>query len=292
MKISVVTPSFNQAAYLEECIQSVLDQNYANLEYVIIDGGSTDGSLAIIKKYAKYLHYWISEKDQGHADALNKGFAHTSGEIMSWLNSDDKYLPWTFETVSEIYQSRPEIHWTVGFNSWWNDKGVMTHAARIPKNIYDYLLGNYRWVQQESVFWRRELWQSAGGYISRDYRYMVDGELWSRFFLRNKLYAVDCVWGGYRAHSKNRAKLHRDECISEMTDILGRMKRSCENKTLSNYKALRLVQILNRNLLLRYTPFENLMRRLIPDIYADAAYDILMYDEGRWVGSKQRFTAV
>ena len=292
MKISIVTPSFNQACYLEECIQSVLDQNYANLEYVIIDGGSTDGSLAIIKKYAKYLHYWVSEKDQGHADALNKGFSRTSGEIMAWLNSDDKYLPWTLATMDEIYKSFPKVNWTVGFNSWWNNKGVMTHATRVPKNIYDYLLGNYRWIQQESVFWRRDLWQSAGGYISQDCRFMVDGELWSRFFLHDKLYAVDCVLGGYRAHPKNRARLFHNECHTEMNAIIRRMKQYCSNKTLSNYYALRLIQILNRKLLLRHTPFENIMRRLFSGIYASAAYDILEYDEEGWVESKQRFSAL
>src|SRR5215469_5586779 len=95
-KISIVTPSFNQAEFLEETIRSVLDQNYPNLEYVVVDGGSTDGSVDIIKKYAHRLAWWVSEPDDGQYAAINKGFKHSSGEIMAWINSDDKYLPWTF----------------------------------------------------------------------------------------------------------------------------------------------------------------------------------------------------
>ena len=291
MKISVVTPSFNQAHYLEETIQSVLDQNYLELEYVIIDGGSTDGSLNIIKKYEKHLHYWVSEKDRGHADALQKGFSHTSGEIMAWLNSDDKYLPWTFRTIAEIYSDFPDVNWTVGFNSWWNDQGVMTHAARIPKNAYDYLLLNYRWIQQESVFWRRSLWDSAGGYINQDYRFMVDGELWSRFFLYDKLYAVDCVLGGYRAHPDDKAQLHSDECTAEMAKATTQLRQDCPEKTLWFYKRLSAIQWLNRKLMLRHLPFEHLMRKLFVSAYEDAEYDVISYENSSWIKTKLRFSA-
>ena len=158
-KISIVTPSFNQSRYLEDTIVSVLDQNYPNLEYVIIDGGSNDGSTEIIRRYENHLHYWVSEKDKGHGNAINKGFSHTSGEIMGWINSDDKYTPWSLEVIAEIFTLFPHVDWIVGYNSWWNEKGAMTSASRVHKNAVDFLLGNYKWVQQESVFWRRSLWE-------------------------------------------------------------------------------------------------------------------------------------
>src|SRR5215204_5758135 len=108
-KISIVTPSYNQAEFIEETILSVINQNYPNLEYIVIDGGSTDGSVEIIKKYEQYFSYWVSEPDKGHADALNKGFAKATGEVMAWINSDDKYFPWTFATVAEVYSQFPEV---------------------------------------------------------------------------------------------------------------------------------------------------------------------------------------
>ncbi len=107
-RVSIVTPSFNQAAFLEETIQSVLSQDYPNLEYIIIDGGSTDGSVEIIKKYADKLAYWVSEKDTGQADAINKGLIRVTGEIVAWLNSDDIYLPGTIRAAVEALQAHPD----------------------------------------------------------------------------------------------------------------------------------------------------------------------------------------
>lgn len=215
-KISIVTPSFNQGEFLEETIRSVLDQNYPNLEYIIIDGGSTDDSVEIIKKYEKYLTYWVSEPDRGHGHALNKGFELATGEIMAWLNSDDKYLPWTFETVAEVFNAFPEVQWIQGNPASWDVKGRLVSASNNQRNLMDFLIGRYAWIQQESTFWRRSLWHQSGGYINEDYQFMVDGELWSRYFLVAELYRVDMILGGFRHHTQNRSKENYDKCHEEM----------------------------------------------------------------------------
>jgi|688.fasta_scaffold05340_20 glycosyltransferase involved in cell wall biosynthesis len=244
--ISIVTPSYNQGMYLEATIKSVIDQSYPDLEYIIIDGGSNDESIDIIKKYSNKLSYWISEPDHGHADALNKGFNQSNGEIMAWINSDDMLTPWSLNCVSQIFTEFPEVEWIQGFTSVWNNQGEMISATRNPKNIYDFLSGNYAWIQQESVFWRRSLWEKAGGFISEKTRYMVDGELWSRFFTHGILYNLDCIIGGYRLHNSNRAAKHINQCITEMHHAISAMERRCDSKTLKNAKDLRRLKTLSQ----------------------------------------------
>src|SRR5262245_36429428 len=113
-RISLVTPSYNQAEFLDECIDSVLSQNYPNLEYIIMDGGSTDRSVEIIKKYERHLSYWRSQPDNGQYAAINEGFQHSTGEIMTWLNSDDVFHPLSFETVVEIFSGKQAVSWLMG----------------------------------------------------------------------------------------------------------------------------------------------------------------------------------
>jgi glycosyltransferase involved in cell wall biosynthesis len=193
-----------------------LDQNYPNLEYIVIDGGSSDGSVDIIKQHANQLSSWVSEKDAGHGDALNKGFYHTTGDIMAWLNSDDMYLPWTFRVVSEIFNAFPDVEWITGTPTFWNDQGAITHASPNHKNVFDLLLGDYAWIQQESTFWRRSLWERVGAKVDTTYQLMVDGNLWCRFFATSQLYSVGCILGGYRYHTANRAVAHMQTCHAEM----------------------------------------------------------------------------
>ncbi len=280
-KISIVTPSLNQAGFLEETIRSVLDQEYPDLEYVVVDGGSTDGSAEIVRKYGDRLHSWVSEKDGGHADALNKGFARTSGEIMAWINGDDKYMPWTFRVVAEIFTQFPQVNWITGFPAFWNDRGVLTSAERIQKNIYDFLFGNYDWIQQESVFWRRSLWEKTGGFIDREYRFMVDGELWCRFFLHDDLVSLDCILGGYRVHPGNRARNNYGACNAEMEKAIGTMRRNCPPEIRDAYPALRVIDRAKKAVRLGKLPVSKILTRAFPG-FRSPAYRNIHYEDGRW----------
>lgn len=280
--ISIVTPSFNQAEFLGETMESVLSQDYPRLEYVVIDGGSTDGSVEIVERQANRLHYWVSEKDRGHADALNKGFARTSGEIMAWINSDDKYLPWTFEVVAEIFATFPHINWISGLPSGWSSRGFLTESRRSPKNVFDYLLGRYQWIQQESVFWRRSLWDKAGGRINPDYRFMVDGELWSRFFVHDDLYSVDCILGGYRKHGTNRAAAHYAECLAEMERAIATMEANCSPGIRTSASRLRALHRVKSIPGIHYLPITGVGRALLPATVNGASYRNLFFENDRW----------
>lgn len=290
-KISIVTPSLNQAGFVEETLQSVLNQGYENLEYVVVDGGSSDGSVDIIRKYEHRLHRWVSEKDEGHGHAINKGFAHTDGEIMAWINSDDKYTAWSFDVVADVFARFPHVMWIMGINSWWNPDGAMIHAERRQKNIFDFLLGNYAWIQQESVFWRRSLWEKAGGYVDQDYKFMVDGELWTRFFLHADLYTVDCILGGYRAHPGNRARHHAQACAEEMEKAISVMKGKCPGDVLKTCAKLQLASKISETGPCKYLPISRLSRKLvIPDAFRAASYKNITYQNENWIERTMPFS--
>ncbi len=207
-KISIVTPSFNTADFLEATITSVLDQNYPNLEFIIIDGGSTDGSVDIIRKYQHRLAYWVSEKDAGHYDAVNKAPARATGEIIGWINSDDMYFNFAFKTVAEIMTDLPEVSWLTTRNLvHWDAGGCMVDAFKVLGYSFDaYLDGRYlrtdlagfSFLQQESMFWRRSLQEKVSGGIRTQFPLAGDFDLWGRFFQHAKLYSTDSCLGGFR----------------------------------------------------------------------------------------------
>ncbi|MGB3904235.1 MAG: glycosyltransferase family 2 protein [Anaerolineae bacterium] len=230
-RISVVTPSYNRARFLEEAMLSVLDQGYPNLEYVIIDGGSTDGSVDIIRRYEDRLAYWVSEPDNGHGDALSKGFAKTGGEVMGWLNSDDLYTPWAFSVVAEIFSSFPQVEWISSvYPLMWNAAGQAVactpsggfnresffRGANLPSR------GWYarEWIQQESTFWRRSLWERAGAWIDLSCTIAVDFELWTRFYDYADLYGVAALIGGFRLHGDQKTTCRADEYLAEAEQML------------------------------------------------------------------------
>jgi glycosyltransferase involved in cell wall biosynthesis len=219
-KISIVTPNYNGGAFLEETILSVLSQNYPNLEYIIIDGGSSDNSISIIKKYESQLDYWVSEPDNGLYDAIQKGFDQSTGEVMAWINSDDLYHPKSFFTVAEIFSSFSQVNWLQGLPSFFDETSRAVDVAEVKRwSRVDYYLGDFKWIQQESVFWRRSLWKVSGNKIDAEMKYAGDLDLWLRFFRYEELYVTTALLGGFRQRSKGQLSLvFLDEYLQESTD--------------------------------------------------------------------------
>jgi len=230
-KISIVTACLNSIDYIEETIKSILNQNYPNLEYIIIDGGSTDGTIEVIEKYKSQIKYFISEKDLGHANALNKGFKVSTGEIMGFLNADDIYMPWTFETISEVFLSFADVNWITGIQSFINDRGENIEVGLVLKNIQDFLNYRYQWIQQESTFWKRSLWEKTGSCINEQYKFSVDTDLWARFFLHDRLYHLNSVIASFRHHPNCRSVNNLVTIAKESDLIIQKLK----NKYYGNY---------------------------------------------------------
>ena len=242
LKISIATPSYNQGSFLEETILSVIGQNYLNLEYVIIDGGSTDDSIETIRRYEDRLAYWVSESDAGHYDAINKGFSRTTGDVMAWINSDDKYAPWAFQIVAEIFASLPEVEWlTSSYPILWDEQGrAVACYYRGGFNRQSFFRGVYLppsehrktkgAIQQESTFWRRSLWERAGGYVDASLRLAADFELWARFFQHAELYSVQTPLGGFRLHGDQRSVNRLDDYLEEADQVLQRFGASVSGK--------------------------------------------------------------
>src|SRR6201998_1970179 len=163
-RVSLITPVFNSAHYLEQAIRSVLDQGYPNLEYFIVDGGSTDGSIEIIRKYEDRISGWISEPDRGMYDALNKGFGRSSGEIMGWISATDVLQSRRFLVVGAVFKAFPEVEWITGIPPVVDELGMTVEVPPLPHwTRTRFLLGANRHIQQESTYWRRGLWERAGG---------------------------------------------------------------------------------------------------------------------------------
>jgi glycosyltransferase involved in cell wall biosynthesis len=239
-RISLVTPVFNSARYLEATIRSVLGQQYPNLEYIIIDGGSTDGSLDIIRKYESYLHFWTSETDRGMYDAINKGFARSTGTLMGWISATDLLHAGSLFVVGGVFRTFPEVEWITGRPTGFNDDGMAVEVLKLRRWArMPFLAGANRYIQQESTFWRRSLWERAGGRVDDSRRSASDFELWVRFFRYAKLYAVDALIGGFRSHPDSLGLQNLEECHRIQDEIIEQELASMKNvRPLKTFRAL------------------------------------------------------
>jgi len=235
--VSIVTPSFNQAQYLEQTLRSVLEQDHPNVEYIVIDGASTDGSVEIIKKYAEgrgvvptptngenpnnrgektlrqaqddaspLLAYWISEKDSGQAEAINKGLARATGEIIAWLNSDDYYLPGAVSAAVKVFEENPNVVMVYGDMLAVDENGQTINTLKYKQLTLEDLLC-FQIIGQPSVFFRREMYEKIGG-LDTTFHFLLDHQYWIRMAQQGKILHVEQTWSAarYHAEAKNRAK--------------------------------------------------------------------------------------
>jgi glycosyltransferase involved in cell wall biosynthesis len=214
----VVTPSFNQVRFLEETIRSVLDQDYPHIEYILIDGGSTDGSLEIIRRYADRLSNWASEPDRGQTDAINKGFAQAKGEILAWLNSDDTYQPTAVGEAVEYLTAHPEIGLVYGDTNLIDENGQV--IGRFPAGQTDYrrLRQGYVHIPQQAAFFRASLWKQVGP-LDPTFFFAMDYDLWVRLARRAPLVYIPRLWANFRLHSSGKSVAADDRCWPEMLRV-------------------------------------------------------------------------
>ena len=209
LSISVITPSFNQAAYLKQTMDSVLSQNIPDMEYVVIDGGSTDGSVELIRSYENRLNNWVSEKDRGQADAVNKGAARTTGDVIGWLNSDDLYLPGALQKALDYLSSHPDVEAVYGDVISIDGDGKMINVMRFDQYSAEDLM-TFRVISQPGVFFRRSAWEKAGG-LDLSYHYMLDHHLWLRMISRGKFVYLPEPLAAARFHSAAKNRAHTED---------------------------------------------------------------------------------
>lgn len=222
-KISIITPSYNQGKFIRQTIESVLSQNYPNLEYIVMDGGSTDETISILKEYEGKIK-WFSQKDKGQSDAINKGLKMATSDIVAWLNSDDYYMPGTLEKVGSYFAKHTEVQWVTGDYKIVDEQGKEIQSyVRIYKNILRALpfrptlyIANY--INQPSTFWRRKLLYEVG-YINEQYHLCMDYDYWLRIYSKYPLSTLSGPLSAFRIHSTSKGKQLYAKQFEEEYDV-------------------------------------------------------------------------
>ncbi len=284
-RITLVTAVRNGAKYIDDAIRSVLDQGYPELEYIIVDGLSTDGTVDIIRKYEKRLAWWVSQSDKNVYEALNTGFSRSSGRILGWLNASDKLHPKSLYVVGSVFAGFPCVEWITGRATAFSENGMTIRVSAVPRwSRFRYLAGANHHIQQESTFWRRDLWEKAGASLNESYRDVGDVDLWVRFFRHARLYPVDALIGGWRDHPDSISHSDLESYnLNLKTVIESEIRRTPE---------CRLVRLLERTdrTIKRIPKVRVVWQRLVMDALIWCMYHLpgsdlpptIGYQEGRW----------
>lgn len=223
-RISVVTPSLNQAGLIEATLKSIHDQAYPNLEHIVIDGGSTDGTREIIKRYDDKIAFWSSGPDRGQTHALVKGFSRASGEIFCWLNSDDLFMSRTLWEVAGFLGAHPEVAFVYGDSKWIDAEGNFIKPKREHGWNRFVWLNDHNFIPQPSSFWKADLYKEVGG-LDTSFDLAMDADLWIRFAEVTHPEHVSRIWSGMRFYPEQKNTRMRDASLEEMARIRGRYQQ-------------------------------------------------------------------
>jgi glycosyltransferase involved in cell wall biosynthesis len=219
--ISLVTPSLDDGRFIADALASVLDQGYPELEYVVMDGGSTDGSVETIGRHRGRLHHFESKPDAGHAAAINEGFTHCSGEIMAWLSADDLLLPGALAYVARYFAEHPDVDMVYGHRIILDEAGRDIGLWVTPRHRRQTLLW-FDYLPQETAFWRRRLWDRAGG-IDESFSVAFDWDLFLRFQeMGARIVRLDRLLGAFRVHPDQQSERHREQALMQLAAIRDR----------------------------------------------------------------------
>ena len=242
--VTIVTPSYNQVDYLERTILSVLNQDYPNIEYIIIDGGSTDGSIDIIKKYEDKISYWNSEPDSGQSNAINKGFKKATGEFFNWLNSDDILMPSATTVAVQYLINNPKYGMVFGDRLVINNNDQVLSCIELPSfSLFFYKFDLI--LPQETAFFRKELWERVGG-VDENLHYSMDPDLWLKFIEVTKIYHIPFIMGAWREHDLAKSYLYFGR---QYTDNRGRNEaKQVRNKHLKRVYRIKILKNIIREI--------------------------------------------
>lgn len=238
--VSIVTPSFNQVRYIEKTIQSVLMQDYPHIEYAVVDGGSTDGTIDLIKKYENKLAWWVSEKDKGQTDAINKGFNRSTGAILAWINSDDTYEPGAVSAAVEFLQTHPDVGMVYGGCNFINEDGRVIGKFNSAQTSHRLIREGYVHIPQQTMFFRSELWKQVGP-LDPSFYFAMDYDLWTRISARTEIKYVPQTWANFRLHTSGKTILADDRCWPEMIRVHYRDGGSFFSKIVMKYYIRKLI---------------------------------------------------